>query len=510
MTVQALTTGPETQADGSPGPVLSLEHISKTYPGTRALADVSFDLSAGEVHCLVGENGAGKSTLMKILAGVVQPDQGAIILRGAAHQHLTPRSALRLGVSTIYQESDIVSSLTVADNVFLGQEPVRAIDVVDTNQQRRVTQEIIEDLGVDLDPDELGSRLSPAQRQLTMIVRALRFAPDVLILDEPTSSLGQAETEHLLSLVRRLAQRGIGIVYISHYLEEVLRVADRITVLKDGQHVATLPAPKRPQMGSSISWWDGTHQRSSSRRPSPSARSSCASRTTSDRGCRNRSRWRCTGARHSVSAAWWVPDGPSFSSCSSACEKPRSGTIYIDGRASRPRSPREAVAAGLSLVTEDRARSGLFPDRTVRENLATAWNELRGAVVRGERGLADGIVERLGIVTPSIEQEVKRLSGGNQQKVLIGRWLAVDAQVYMFDEPTKGVDIGAKHDIYGFIAELLKAGRAVIIVSSDLPELLSISDRIAIMRHGRIISTVAAEEATEQSLMKEFLGVTGD
>jgi ribose transport system ATP-binding protein len=187
--------------------------------------------------------------------------------------------------------------------------------------------------------------------------------------------------------------------------------------------------------------------------------------------------------------------------------KPRSGTIRIDDRPFRPGSPREAVAAGLSLVTEDRAHSGLFPDRTVRENLAAAWNELRGLVVRGELALADGIVKRLGIVTPSVEQEVRRLSGGNQQKVLIGRWLAVDAQVYMFDEPTKGVDIGAKHDIYAFIAELLRAGRAVIIVSSDLPELLSISDRIAVMRQGRLISIVAAADATEQGLMKEFLGV---
>ena len=510
MTVQALETGPETQATGSPGPVLSLEHISKTYPGTRALVDVSFDLSAGEVHCLVGENGAGKSTLMKILAGVVRPDQGAIILRGTAHPHLTPRSALRLGVSTIYQESDIVSSLTVADNVFLGQEPVRAFDVVDTSQQRRVTQEIIADLGVDVDPDELGSRLSPAQRQLTMIVRALRFAPDVLILDEPTSSLGQAETEHLLSLVRRLAQRGIGIIYISHYLEEVLRVADRITVLKDGQHVATLPAAEATADGLVHLMVGRAASAFFVKEAVPIGEVLMRVEDYSGPGVPEPvslevRRGEVLGLGGLVGAGRTELLELLF-----GVRKARSGTIHIDGRTSRPRSPREAVAAGLSLVTEDRARSGLFPDRTVRENLATAWNELRGTVVRGERGMADGLVERLGIVTPSIEQEVKRLSGGNQQKVLIGRWLAVDAQVYMFDEPTKGVDIGAKHDIYGFIAELLKVGRAVIIVSSDLPELLSICDRIAIMRHGRIISTVSAEEATEQSLMKEFLGVTGD
>ena len=185
------------------------------------------------------------------------------------------------------------------------------------------------------------------------------------------------------------------------------------------------------------------------------------------------------------------------------------GDLHIDGQSYRPRSPREAVAAGLSLVTEDRGGSGLLPDRSVRENVAVAWNELRGILIKGERRLAEDIVERLGVVTPSVDQEVKRLSGGNQQKVVIGRWLAVDAKVYLFDEPTKGVDVGAKHDIYGLIAELLKQGRAVVIVSSDLPELLSISDRIAIMRAGRIVATVDAEDATEESLMKEFLGVGG-
>jgi ribose transport system ATP-binding protein len=510
VTAQAVQTGSDARATGSSGPVLSLEHISKTYPGTRALVDVSFDLLAGEVHCLIGENGAGKSTLMKILAGVVHPDEGSVVLRGQSHRHLTPRSALELGVSTIYQESDIVGSLTVADNVFLGQEPARVVDIVDTRQQRRITQEIIDDLGVDLDPDELGSRLSPAQRQLTMIVRALRFAPDVLILDEPTSSLGQAETEHLLALVRRLAERGIGIIYISHYLEEVLRVADRITVLKDGRHVATLPVAGatadglvRLMVGRSASAFFvketvpigevvmSVEGYSGPGIPEPVSFEVRRGEVLGIGGLVGAGRTELLELLFGV-------------------RKPRSGTIHLDGRTVRPRSPRQAVAAGLSLVTEDRARSGLYPDRAVRENLSTAWNELRGVVVRGEHALAEGLVQRLGIVTPSIEQEVKRLSGGNQQKVLIGRWLAVEAKVYMFDEPTKGVDIGAKHDIYGFIAELLKAGRAVIIVSSDLPELLSISDRIAIMRQGRIIATVAAAEATEHSLMKEFLGVTGD
>lgn len=508
MTAQAERVGPGIAGHRDAGPVLSLGRISKTYPGTHALIDVSFDLHAGEVHCLIGENGAGKSTLMKILAGVVTPDAGSIVIHGRAHRHLTPRSALEAGVSTIYQDADIVSSLTVADNIFLGQEPTRGLGLVDAGQQRRVATELIEDLGVRLDPDKLGGDLTPAERQLTMIVRALRFEPTVLVLDEPTSSLGQTETEHLLGLVRRLAERDLGIVYISHYLEEVLRVGDRITVLKDGRHVATQPASGatpddlvRLMVGRDASAFFVKEQ--------------------VDIGEVVMRAEGFTGPGVREPASFEVRRGEvlGFGGLVGAgrtelmelifgVKKARTGRLIIDGRTYQPRSPRDAVAAGLSLVTEDRAGSGLLPDRSVRENLAVAWNELRSMVIRGERELSERIVDRLGIVTPSVDQEVKRLSGGNQQKVVIGRWLAVDAKVYLFDEPTKGVDVGAKHDIYGFIADLLRQGRAVIIVSSDLPELLSLSDRIAIMRAGRIVGTVDATTATEHSLMREFLGVT--
>jgi ribose transport system ATP-binding protein len=504
---QAEETGPSVAKPRGKGPVLSLEHISKTYPGTRALIDVSLDLHAGEVHCLIGENGAGKSTLMKILAGVVRPDEGTILIEGVAHQHLTPRSALALGVSTIYQDADIVTSLTVADNIFLGKEPTSGPGVVDGGHQRRVVHELADDLGVQLDPDALGADLSPAERQLTMIVRALSFEPSVLVLDEPTASLGQNETEHLLSLVRRLAARGLGIVYISHYLEEVLDIGDRVTVLKDGRWIATEPVAEatpddlvRLMVGREASAFFAKEAveigdvrlrvegLSGPGIPEPATFDVRSGEVLGFGGL--------VGAGRTELMELVFGARPA-----------RTGHLVIDGETVKPRSPREAVAAGISLVTEDRASTGLFPDRSVRENLSTAWNELRGHIVQGESQLARGLVDRLGVVTPSIDQEVRRLSGGNQQKVIIGRWLAVDSQVYIFDEPTKGVDVGAKHDIYGFIADLLKRGRAVIIVSSDLPELLSLSDRIAIMRKGRIVGTVDAHEATEESLMKEFLGV---
>ena len=510
MSAQAAVTGPGVGADPDDGPVLSLKHISKAYPGTRALIDVSLDVQAGEVHCLIGENGAGKSTLMKILSGVVTPDEGDIVIRGRRHRHLTPRSAHAAGVSTIYQDADIVTSLSVTDNIFLGQESTRGFEIVDTRQQRRVAADLIADLGVRLDPDKLGAELTPAERQLTMIVRALRFGPALLVLDEPTSSLGQTETAHLLGLVRRLAETGLGIIYISHYLEEVLRVGDRITVLKDGRHVTTLPAA-------------GATSDDLVRLMVGREASAFFVKQAVEIGDVVLRAEGFTGPGIKEPASFEVRRGEvlGFGGLVGAgrtelmelifgVRRAKTGRLVIDGQEFRPRSPREAVAAGLSLVTEDRQGSGLLPDRPVRENLAIAWNELRSMLIRGERELSLDIVQRLGIVTPSVDQEVKRLSGGNQQKVVIGRWLAVDAKVYLFDEPTKGVDVGAKHDIYGLIGALLEQGRAVVIVSSDLPELLSLSDRIAIMRAGRIVKTVAADGATEHSLMREFLGVADD
>jgi ribose transport system ATP-binding protein len=504
---QAEGTGPAVAEVRAEGPVLSLEHISKTYPGTRALIDVSFDLHAGEVHCLIGENGAGKSTLMKILAGVERPDKGTIRIAGEPHDHLTPRSALALGVSTIYQDADIVTSLTVADNIFLGKERTGGLGVVDRGHQRRVVRELVDDLGVQLDPDALGVDLSPAGRQLTMIVRALSFEPSVLVLDEPTSSLGQSETEHLLALVRRLAAKGLGIIYISHYLEEVLEVGERVTVLKDGHWVATQPVEESTPEGL-VRLMVGRD-----------ASAFFVKETVAIGEVRLRAE-NLSGPGVPEPTSFEVRSGEvlGFGGLVGAgrtelmelvfgARPARSGHLVIDGETVKPRAPHDAVVAGICFVTEDRARTGLFPDRTVRENLSAARNELRGHVVRGESELARGLVDRLGIITPTIDQEVRRLSGGNQQKVVIGRWLAIEAKVYIFDEPTKGVDVGAKHDIYGLIADLLKQGRAVIIVSSDLPELLSLSDRIAIMREGRIIATVNARDATEENLMKEFLGV---
>ncbi len=492
--------------DGA-GPVLALEHVSRRFGATQALDDVSLTIDRGEVRGLVGENGAGKSTLMKVLAGAVVPDAGRIRIGGTAASRLTPREAITLGISIVYQDADLVSSLTVAENVFLGVERVRSLGVVDRAFQRQMTRRVIAELGVRLDPDRLAGSLSAAQRQLTQIVRAVRSEPRVLIMDEPTTSLGRAEVDHLLGVVRSLASRGIAVLYVSHALDQVLEVADRVTVLKDGHLVTTRESASvtPTQLASLMVGRDisaffvkdevplgevllRVEDVSGPGVPEPVAFELRAGEVLGFGGLVGAGRTELMellfGARRA-----------------------RTGRIVVGGVEQRPRDPRGAIGLGLGMVTEDRAGTGLFRDRPVRENIGIARTERQGWLVRGERALADAVVNRLGVVTTGVEQQVGHLSGGNQQKVVIGRWLAIDARVLILDEPTKGVDIAAKQDIYRLIGDLLRAGTGVLLVSSDQPELLSLSDRIAIMRGGRLVGITEASRATETTLMEAFLGV---
>jgi ribose transport system ATP-binding protein len=445
---------------------------------------------------------------MKVLAGAVAPDAGRIVLGGVAHGRLSPRQAMELGVGIVYQDADLVSSLTVAENVFLGMEPLGRFRTIDAARQRAITAGIIAELGVDLEPDRLAEKLSPAQRQLTQIVRALRAEPRVLVMDEPTTSLGHAEVEHLLGVVRRLADRGMGIIYISHYLGEVLALTDRVTVLKDGRTVAVRPVAglTAPELASLMV--GRTAAAFFQREPVPMGDVVLRADGLVGPGLAEPvsfelRRGEVLGFGGLVGAGRTELMELLFGSVAA-----RGGQLVLDGAAYRPRNPRQALRAGLGMVTEDRGGSGLFRGRDVKENVAVSWTELRGAIVRGERALAQDVVRTLGVVTAGVDQEVSRLSGGNQQKVVIGRWLAVDAKVLVLDEPTKGVDIGAKQDIYRLVGELLRRGKGVLLVSSDLPELLSLSDRIAIMRAGRLVDIVATHDASEESLMRAFLGVT--
>jgi ribose transport system ATP-binding protein len=489
--------------------LLELVEITKDYAGTRALDSVSFDLRAGEVHCLVGENGAGKSTLIKILSGAVVPTKGKIVLAGREYLHLGPRDSINRGIATIYQDFDLIPTLSVADNIFLGDEIVTPYRTVERKRQLKTADELLERLKLKFEARTLVADLSPAQKQMVQLAKALHRDANIIIMDEPTSSLGYEETQALMTLVRTLVKDGkAGVIYISHFLNEVFEVGDRITVLKDGREVATHRRGEfdseqiiREMVGRAASMF---YQRS---------------RATIGKPVLSASDFSWGDFVHHVS--FTVHEGEIFgigglvgsgrtelATLLFGAQRADSGRLEIRGREITPGSPRMAIANGISMISENRQEEGLFLLRPIRENIAVVHTERAGPVIKlkAEGRLVRGMMDRFGI-TAAASQEVRELSGGNQQKAIMSRWLLSDAEVYIFDEPTKGVDIGAKEEIYSFMSELARKGKAIIMISSDMPELLSMSDRIGIMRDGRMVRIINAKDADEPRLLKEFLGI---
>lgn len=488
-------------------PILSLRDISKSYAGAHALRDVSLDFFAGEVHALVGENGAGKSTLIKILAGAVQPDAGTVMVGGEAVGRSNPLVAIRAGVATVYQDVDLVDSLSVADNVFLGIELKTPWGTIDGARQVRETQALLSRLKVVLDPSAHVADLSPAEQQTLQIVKALHRQARVVILDEPTASLGHEESVALMSIVRQLAGEGIAVIYISHHLHEILELGDRITVLKDGRHVATY---LRGECRVEKLVTDMVGREASqyfSKPPVQLGPTRLIVEGLTPVGAAH-------GASFDVKGGEILGFGGLVGSGRTelmetlfGARRRDSGVVRLDGKTIRVTSPRSAIDQGLCLLTEDRKNQAMFAQRSVLENVAIVKNELSNPWLTGEKVLVEEIVSRLRIRLQSTAQPVTSLSGGNQQKSVLGRWLLTDADVYIFDEPTKGVDVGAKQEIYGFMVELCERGKVVLMVSSDLPELLSLSDRIAIMRDGQLKKILPSAGLDEETLMTEFLGL---
>ncbi len=492
--------------------VLSVSGLTKSYGAQRpALSDVSFDLHAGEVLCLVGENGAGKSTLIKILSGAVAPDAGAVTVGGRTFSSLRPREAMAMGIATIYQDVELIDSLTVADNIFLGAERSGGVPLtVDARGQARAARESLDRIHIDIDEGAVVEDLSAAQTQNLQIAKALHREARVLIMDEPTSSLGYEEKRSLMKLVRELKGRGIAVVYISHYLEEVFEIGDTILVLKDGEQV-------------------GVHARD--RVDVDFVVRSMVGRDAS--AFYHRERVELGPVRLRVGGLRWegVVEDVSFEvragevfgigglvgsgrtelvSMIFGAASRDAGQVLLDGVPVSPRRPADAIRRRICLITEDRKRLALFGPRSVLENVTVVHNELRGGPILdrgGERRLTARMIERLRMAVSGQEQEVASLSGGNQQKAVIARWMAEDADLYIFDEPTKGVDVGAKEEIYRLMVELARAGKCIVMVSSDMPELLSMSDRIGIMRGGRMVRIVDNAGIDEQVLIKEFIGV---
>ncbi len=496
-------------------PLLRMSGISKRFPGVLALDDVSFEVLPGEVHGLLGENGAGKSTLLKILSGADQPDSGTIALDGADVTLRSPPDAHKLGVVTIYQEFNLIPTMTIAENMYLGREPGRA-PFISWSAMRDETARQLANLGLHLDPMALVSDLSVAEQQMVEIARALSMKSRLIVMDEPTSALAEHEVEQLLNIVRDLRSRGLGIIYVTHRLEEVMRVCDRVTVLRDGRRVGggdvanlglddiirMMVGRSRAQLFTPLG----------ERTPGP-----VVLRLEGLSSVRDRSRPHATILRN---VALEVRSGEilglaglmgagrtEVARCLFGADPSASGAIEIDGRSVTIRTPLDAIRCGLGLVPEDRKQQALFLDLAVRHNLAiTSLGALTWGGIFVSDSAEDELVERyrraLDIRMSSPEVKIADLSGGNQQKVVLARWLALQPRVLIVDEPTRGIDIAAKAEVHQQLDKMASAGIAIIAISSELPEVLAISDRILTMREGRVTGSILRRDASEEKLMQ--------
>jgi ribose transport system ATP-binding protein len=500
---------------GGDGVVLQVSGVSKSFGGIAALADVDFDLKAGEVHALVGENGAGKSTLMKILAGVHVEYDGVIRLMGAQVKFAGVQDAERAGVAIIHQELDLVPELTAADNIFLGREPLVAGAIVDRRRIAKAADGLLRRLGIDIDPQSRVAELRVGEQQLVEIAKALSLDARILMMDEPTSALSSSECETLFKVVRQLAAAGVAIIFTSHRIDEVVELANRVTVLRDGRRVLTAPI-ERLSSDAIISAMVGrnivlTHRAFVAAEGAPALSvSDLTLDTVSPRGWRR--------VLHGVSfdlrrgeilgIGGLLGSGRTeiLESIFGAARGWRTGEIAIDGKPAEIRSPTDACRLGLALVTEDRKARGLHLASTVRDNLALASvGPLSRFGVRAfarETAVAADMVDRLSVRCSDLDQLAATLSGGNQQKVVIGKWLATEPRVLLLDEPTRGIDVGAKQEIYQLVFGLAARGLGILVVSSEMPELLLLSDRVLVMCEGRQTGILSRAEATQEAVMR--------
>ena len=486
-------------------PLLRATGVSKTFPGVRALEDVHLELRHGEVLALVGENGAGKSTLMKILSGLETADAGTLEVEGEPYAPRGPRAANDLGISTIHQEFHLMPDLTVAQNVFAGREPRRAGFVDDRALVRRASG-LLGRLGIPLDPRRRVSGLSVAEQQMVEIAKALSFDTRVLIMDEPTAALNDAEVQALFRLVRDFVSPRTGVVYISHRMEEIKEISDRITVLRDGRYIDTLDTPTtstRDVIARMVGRQITTDARPA---PAPADRPVVlrVEGLTTKKLLRDVSFELHEG--EILGFAGLMGAGRTEVARAVVGADPSTGTVEVRGRRVTIRNPADAVRHGIGYLSEDRKRYGLLLDQDVAWNvvLSSLRRQTRAGFVRdgAARRTAATMVGRLGIKTPSLRQRAKNLSGGNQQKIVLAKWLARDCDVLVVDEPTRGIDVGAKEEIYALLQDLAAQGKSIVMISSELPEVLRLAERIVVMCEGRVTGVVDNADATPHHLME--------
>ena len=486
-------------------PLLEAKALVKSFPGVRALKGVSLKLRRGEVLAVIGENGAGKSTLMKILAGVQRPDTGGIFIEGNEASIGSVHDALPLGIALIHQELNLADNLDVAANIFLGREKLR-FGLIDKARQRREARPFLDAVGLDINPEVLVSTLSIGRQQMVEIAKALSVNARVLIMDEPTSSLSSHESENLFKVIRDLRSRGVSIVYISHRLSEVRELADRVTVLRDGANAGELDrkqithdAMVKLMVGRDLSQFypheshtPGEHILEVENLRTPAHPAQPLSFTVRAGEIVGLAGLVGAGRTELLTTLFGVTPAPG-------------GLLKVGGKSVAPSSPAEAIAAGLALVPEDRKKQGVVLEMAVRDNisLASLRRDQRNGMINQRRAaeLSSGMIAAMKIKTPDGRQPVQFLSGGNQQKVVLGKWLALSPRVLLLDEPTRGIDIGAKQEIYRLMEDLAGKGVAILFVSSEMEEILGMSDRVLVMHEGRITGELTRGELSEEAVM---------
>jgi ribose transport system ATP-binding protein len=493
------------------GAFLQMQNVSKAFPGVQALGGVTFEVACPEIHALVGENGAGKTTLMKILTGALHQDEGQIVMRGQTVAINTPSDAQALGISMIHQELSLIPYLTVGQNIYLGREPgARIPGVIDWRTLYDRAQQWLDRLNLEVDARADVQELSIAQQQMVEVAKALSLDADLIVMDEPTSALTERETVVLFDMMRSLKEEGVSLIFISHRLEEVFEVADRVTVLRDGRLIGT-ESIARTDEDQVVRMMVGRELGEMYPQARAERREVVLEATNLSDGDELHGVDLTLRRGEILGVAGLVGAGRTALAETLFGVRPAvTGEVRLDGRRVRVSSPGEAIRLGMGLVPEDRKQQGLFMNMAVRENIVisamnqvTEWIFVNAAQANR---LAKRFVERLDIRTPSLGQRVRNLSGGNQQKVIIARWLTLKPKVLILDEPTRGIDVGAKAEIHRLMSQLAQDGVGVLMVSSELPEILGISDRILVMREGRVAGVFARDEATQDDIMHAATG----
>ena len=493
--------------------VVELKHVTKKFPGVVAMRDMRIQIRAGEIHGLIGENGAGKSTLIKVLTGVYVPEEGEVFVDGQRVAFSEPVQARAHGIACVYQELNIVPMLPVVDNVFMGRKVKNRLGLLDYPRMHREAREAISMLGQsNIDTRRECGKLGIGQQQMIEIAKAVAVKAKLLIMDEPTSSLGEQEVRQLMAVVRRLKERGIAVLFVSHKLEELFELCDRVTVMRDGEHILTAPIAEmtsdtliRAMVGRTLSNQFPKVQ---------GKKGECFLKAE---------RLSVIGALRDVSLEAYGGQILTFAGLVGAgrtetmravfgADKPDSGALYIKGKKVDIKDPGSAIRHGIAFLTEDRKGQGLVLSQPVKTNLILASMKRfqKGPMLKSRAidSAGERIVQTLRIKTPSINEATVQLSGGNQQKVVIGKWINCDADIYLFDEPTRGIDVGAKVEVYNIMNELVRQGKCVIMVSSELPEVLGMSDRVIVMREGRVAATIDAgsRHFNQEDIMKAAWG----